>query len=295
MSQFQITQNQVQEFKTKGFLHLKNAVPAAMLTELQTALADLNNKALSSYGTKDAVPNTAYIDDQGTPLLIRVNNLLSVVPDHVLNLLACPAMMAIARDLSGPGTVPVQCDALYKHTHPSCTVLWHQDAIHPRDFLYLNVGIYLDDADSDDGCLLYVNGSQHEKLDICDLTKKHAWDIPGTEEAPVKAGDILIQDMMVLHGSRKKKKDGVRRTIYVEMRPEQAISEQDINSEAWLEGRKRWMGLVARRSTVAWPENTHGSLPKDLKSDQEEIEQLLSHQESPLPANYCSESIEMPD
>lgn len=49
MSQFQITQNQVQEFKTKGFLHLKNAVPAAMLTELQTALADLNNKALSSY------------------------------------------------------------------------------------------------------------------------------------------------------------------------------------------------------------------------------------------------------
>lgn len=295
MPHFQITSNQIKEFKTKGFLHLKNAVPAKMISELQVLLANFNQQAISSFGTPAAPANSAFIDNEGTPLLIRMNELLRVFPNEVIDLLACPAMMAIARDLSGPGTVPVQCDALFKHTHPSSTVLWHQDAIYPRDFLYLNIGVYLDDADSDDGCLLYVNGSQHEKLDICELTKKHGWGIPKTEEAPVKAGDILIQDMMVLHGSRPKNKAGVRRTIYVEMRPEQAIAAQGIHSEAWLEGRKRWMGLIARRSAIAWPEHTHGALPRDLRSDQMEIEQLLMHQESPLPANYCSESILIPE
>jgi len=37
--------------------------------------------------------------------------------------------------------------------------------------------------------------------DICLLSQAHGRDIPGTVEQPAKAGDILIQDMMILHDS----------------------------------------------------------------------------------------------
>lgn len=295
MPSFQITQNQIEEFKTKGFIRLKNALPQNLLIQWQELLAEFNEKALAAHGTRNSLPNTSYLDDKGKPRLTRANDLIGIFPDAVLDLIACPAMMAIARDLSGPGTIPLQCDALFKQPHPTSVVLWHQDTLFPRSFPYLNIGIYLDDADENDGCLRYVKGSQHEKIEICDLVKKYGWDIPNTEEVPVKAGDILIQDMMVLHGSRVKQMPGMRRTIYVEMRPAQAETEQNFHSEQWIEARKRWMGIVARRSDVSWPEETHGELPKNLKSDQEEISELLQLRESPLPANYCFEGIQMPD
>lgn len=289
MAHYQITTDQISSFRTQGFLVLKNAIPEHLLHELQVSLAEFNDKALAVFGTSSQLPNTSYLMDNGTPLLSRVNDLISVSPEKVLDLLASPAMMAIARDLSGPNTIPLQCDALIKHPHPESVVLWHQDAVHPRTFPYLNIGIYLDDAEENDGCLRYVKGSQHQKLDLCSLVKQFGWDIPETEEVPVKAGDILIQDMMVLHGSRKKHKPGVRRTIYVEMRSSEAELGHQVHSEEWIELRKRWMGIVTRRSSAAWPEDTHGILPIDLKSDEEEIEALLQLRESPIPANYCFE------
>jgi ectoine hydroxylase-related dioxygenase (phytanoyl-CoA dioxygenase family) len=293
MLPFHITSDQLNEFKTKGYLRLENAVPPLLLAELQSLFTDFNETALKNYGTGSAPSNMSFLEDDGTPILMRVNDLVSVFPTEVLDLLASPAMMAIARDLSGPGTIPLQCDALFKHVHPFSTVLWHQDAVHPRTFPYLNIGIYLDDADAGDGCLTYVKGSQHEKLDICELSKKYGWEVPDSEEVPAKAGDILIQDMMVLHGSRLKTKPGIRRTIYVEMRPEAAVREHNLNSDAWIELRKRWMGIVARRSEVSWPEETHGAMPTDLKSDREEIDNLLQLREAPIPANYCFEGTGM--
>lgn len=295
MSDYQVTTDQITAFRTQGFLVLKNAVPEQLLRELQASLSEFNDKALAVHGTSSQLPNTSYLMDNGTPLLSRVNDLISVSPEKVLDLLASPAMMAIARDLSGPNTIPLQCDALFKHPLPESVVLWHQDAVHSRTFPYLNIGVYLDDAEEGDGCVKYVKGSQHEKLDVCELAKAHGWDIPESVEVPVKAGDILIQDMMVLHGSRKKLKPGVRRTIYVEMRSAEAELEHQIHSEEWIELRERWMAIVARRSNTIWPEDTHGTLPNDLKSDQEEIEALLQLRESPIPANYCFEGIRMSD
>jgi hypothetical protein len=109
---------------------------------------------------------------------------------------------------------------------------------------------------------------------------------PTMVSVPVKAGDILIQDMMVIHGSQMKRNAGVRRTIYVEMRPAAAILDQGAQSKEWAEFRRRWMGLVVRKSNFAWPEDSLAELPNDLKSNAEEIEHILQHREPPIPANY---------
>jgi hypothetical protein len=291
MKNYNITAEQRKEFLKNGFLRLPNALPVNILSKWKDLLTELNDNALKSYGKASSPLNTSFIDGPGNPLLTRVNDLLAVCPSEVLDLLACPAMIAIARDLCGPDSVPLSCDALFKHNHSESTVLWHQDAVHPRSFPYLNIGIYLDDADEGDGCVDYVKNSQHETLDICNLVKEHGWDLPNKVSMPVKAGDILIQDMMVLHGSQIKRKKGVRRTIYVEMRPAAAVLDQGVQSREWMELRRRWMAIVVRRSHVEWTETSDSKLPKDLKSDSEEIREILSLRESPIPANYCFESI----
>jgi ectoine hydroxylase-related dioxygenase (phytanoyl-CoA dioxygenase family) len=294
MKNYQITQEQKRALIDKGFVRLPNAVPASLLSTWQDLLAELNENALESYRNSSQAPNASFIDGPEKPLLTRVNDLLAFYPDAVLDLMACPAMMAIARDLCGPGAVPLQCDALFKQNHPHSVISWHQDALYPRKFPYLNVGIYLDDADHGDGCLSYVANSQHEAQDICKLVDQYGWDIPAAVSMPAKAGDILIQDMMVLHASQKKRDEQVRRTVYVEMRPAAAVLDQGVQSKEWMELRRRWMGIVARRSNIPWPEETHAELPKDLKSDSEEIEQILALREPPIPAHYCIENISYP-
>lgn len=281
-----ITPEQRNEFIEKGFLVLPNALPASLLSTLQDLIAELNEEMLKSHANSTLVPNTSFIEKPGKPLLTRVNDLLAFYPDAVLDLLASQAMMSIALELCGPDAVPLQCDVLFKHNHPESSISWHQDALHPRKFPYLNIGIYLDDADVGDGCVDYLANSQHKVHDIGKLVHKHGWDIPTMVSVPVKAGDILIQDMMVIHGSQMKRNAGVRRTIYVEIRPAAAILDQGAQSKEWAELRRRWMGLVVRKSNFAWPDDSQAELPKDLKSDAEEIEHILQYREPPIPANY---------
>lgn len=293
MENYKITPEQRKEFLENGFLRIPNAFPVEQLLKWQELLAQENNDQLQPNGEALNISNTSFIDKSDQPLVTRVNDLLALYPDEVLDLLACPAMMAISRDLCRPDSVPLSCDALFKHTHSESAVLWHQDEVHERRFPFLNIGIYLDDADEEDGCVDYVKGTQHETLDICELVKEHGWNIPEKVSVSVKSGDIIIHDMMVLHASQKKQKEGIRRTIYVEMRPATAVLDQGGHSKEWMELRRRLMALVVRRSEVDWPETVEGEDPKNLGSDFEEIEEILSLKEPPNPANYCFEPIEV--
>ena len=107
-------------------------------------------------------------------------------------------------------------------------------------------------------------------------------------EQPAKAGDILVQDMMVLHGSPPKRTPGPRRTIYAEIRPVAGIQESGVQSERWKALRERWMGLVVRRAEAsAWPEPWRADLPADLASEEEEVPAILSLMEPAIPSVYC--------
>ena len=112
-------------------------------------------------------------------------------------------------------------------------------------------------------------------------------------EQPARAGDILVQDMMVLHGSAPKRSPGARRTIYIEMRPVAGITESNVQSDQWAELRQRWMGLVARRAEshgldTSWLANQ----PANLGGDADEAAAIVAHWEPPIPAFYCPKSIE---
>lgn len=295
MANFMISPQQKAELDGPGYVAFPGAVPPELLARLRDMADRLEARALKEHAEARQTGKAAVFDTATGPVLERIDKLLEWSPEEVLDLLATPAMMAIARELCGETAVPMEMDLLYKRQHPNGYVIWHQGAQHSRRWPYLNIGVYLDDAPIDDGCLRYVPGTQGDKVDICALSGEHGWDIPGSVDVPTKAGDILVQDMMVLHSSLPKRRPGVRRTIYIEIRPSTAIVADDLKSQDWAELRRRWMALVAARADpLDWPAEWRAALP-EAGPVAAEVAAIAALHESPLPAHYCHQPVEHPD
>jgi len=283
-----LTQNQKNKYLTKGFTSITKGISDELLYRLQNMAEKFENDIIQKYKKGMSTFNACISNEK----LIRYNNIIGIDYDTTLDLLASPSMMAVFRDICGKGAVPLMVDLLYKQPSSDSVVLWHQDALHSRNYPYINVGIYLDDANEDNGCLQCVINSQNEKQDISKLEHEFGWNIPNTVKLAAKEGDINIHDVMVLHGSQPKKTKNPRRTIYVEIRPYDAIIEDNMQSKEWAELRKRFMGLVLRRANpLDWPEEWKADYPSDLKSDKEEIENIFKRTEKIISANYAFPSV----
>lgn len=86
-------------------------------------------------------------------------------------------------------------------------VLWHQDMLHRHTGNCFTMGIYLDDADAGDGSLRVVPKSHFSSKSICELKQEPDM------EVPVKAGDILVHDMMLANSSGLKQHNPLRRVL----------------------------------------------------------------------------------
>lgn len=296
MDRQMISEEQKESFLKDGYLRLEKVLPSRVLKHWQDLAERLEKEALEAHREGRETPGACVIEDPVGPRVMRYDDILAIDPQACLELLACPAMMEISRQLSGRGSVPLQMDILYKQQHPHPVIKWHQGAPHPRGYPYLNIGIYLDDAPAGDGCLRYVPGTQHGLVDIEGLSQEHGWEIPGVVELPAEAGDILIQDMMILHGSQPKRSEGVRRTIYVELRPYEGIIESGEQSEAWADLRKEWMQLVLQHcDDGSWPKEwiaDYGSLDR---TEDEIIRSVVEEREPPTPAVWGVHPIETED
>lgn len=288
-------EHQIKQFHQDGYSLIENGLPAPLLQRWQQIAETLEHRAVEGYNKKQIPHGAVVVEDKVGPRLMRYDDIFSCDAELVLDTLAAPAMLNMTKVLCGEGSVPVQMDVLYKQQHPHPVIKWHQGAQHSRDYPYLNVGIYLDDAPEGDGCLRYVPGTQHSLCDIEGLSKQHGWDIPGVVEQPAKTGDILVQDMMILHGSQPKRSSGVRRTIYIELRPWQSIVESGCQSEVWAELRKQWMALVLQRdSSGIWPPEWKSQYPCPPEPEVL-FKEIVQRREPPQPAVWGTFPVESKD
>jgi hypothetical protein len=214
----------------------------------------------------------------------------------MFELLASPIIMTISKILGGDGCVPMQLDIIYKYPHPHPHVAWHQDAPHSRKCPYFNIGVYLDDANLNDGCLNFVPNTQHNILDIYKLASLHGWGIPGVVQQPAKAGDIVVHDMMILHSSKPKRSEGVRRTIYIELRPLAGIIDSAKQSQEWAELRKQWMAHVLKAAEpssipAGWNE-FYGEPKYDVNTL---VKRIKAKWEPPIPSIWSPKHVEHPN
>lgn len=216
-------------------------------------------------------------------------DLLCVKDDlSCLELLGLPTILEIARTLCGDDFFPIQEWAVIKHLGDDLPVLWHQDMVHGRSGTCFTMGIYLDDAVPGDGALQVIEGSHLDGRDICALLDQPRIDVP------MRAGDVLIHDMMLAHGSEPLRSNSIRRVIYIEFLSAAHVAREGIYPREVVERRTRLIHAAARHRADLCP-NERGftpplSNPVSADTDRPLADILAAIYVEPIkarPSSYC--------
>jgi hypothetical protein len=170
-----------------------------------------------------------------------------------LELLGSPEILGIAESLAGRNFVPTYEAMVFKDTGNGAPIEWHQDATHPRRYRIFNVDIYLDAAVPGQGALRVVPGSQLGKIDMCDLKEQYGWGVPGSVEVLMGPGDVLVHDVMLVHGSEPTLGKALRRTLYYEFRPAEQILDEGPWDRSWVDRRLRMVAPALEAYAAANP------------------------------------------
>ncbi|TDN90733.1 phytanoyl-CoA dioxygenase family protein [Microbacterium sp. BK668] len=238
-----LTPDEVAHFDEHGYVILRDRIRPALLERLQRAserwIAD--GQARGEGGADDGDYNWA--SRPSGRVLYRVNYLHNKGESASLELLGSPEMLGIAESLAGADFVPTYESLVFKNTGDGAPIDWHQDAVHPRNHRIFNVDVYLDESRKGAGSLRVAPGSQKHIVDVCDLQERYGWDAPGVVQTELNPGDVLVHDVMLVHGSEATIANKLRRTIYYEFRPAQQILEEGPWDASFIEQRLRLVSL----------------------------------------------------
>ena len=156
------------------------------------------------------------------PRLRRIANPVDISEAHRTVLWSGALPQAVA-DLIGPDVKFHHCKLNLKLSGMSTVVGWHQDHAfdpHTNDSIVVAL-VMLDDTDVANGCLQVVPGSHREKLTHYQ-GEKFTGEIPatmipaierGAVPVPGRAGDVLLIDTWMVHGSPANRTDTPRRML----------------------------------------------------------------------------------
>ncbi len=242
-------------FDRDGFVHLKGAIGADELAELRNETGRMIEEGWRGKEPKQHYFHTAD-PGSGEDVFHRIQFLFPKAqrsPNPFLALLGHPRLLDAVAQLhrgfhsciSGEAlvfktprnglAVPVHCDGAE----------W-QPGITPRE-IFFNVDVYLDDATPENGCLLAVPGSHLRPAR--ELLRK-GFDIPSLIPVPTKAGDVVIHNTRVIHGSHASRSASLRRTIYYEFRTVEWMSSPEHAALMGMPGRDMRPWIKARMSLL---------------------------------------------
>jgi ectoine hydroxylase-related dioxygenase (phytanoyl-CoA dioxygenase family) len=278
-----LSKTQLEAFTQEGYTILPNTLPPMLLKKLRLLFDEKMNSSDETDKAVNAVNGQNYITN--IEYLFKSNNLAC------LELLGLPFILETAETICGPGFFLIQEFAVIKMLGDNIEVLWHQDMLHQRTGKCFTMGIYLDDADAGDGCLRVVPKSHTSGKDICTLKQEPYINVP------VKAGDILIHDMMLAHASGPMQHNPLRRVIYFEfLSVEQAVGE-NIYTEEQLYDRMRLIQLAIEYYQIQHPgekkfdwKNTLAIPAESIDSVHEILSDIHRVKSLGKPSAYCFEN-----
>lgn len=275
-----LSADQLKKFNTTGFLQIPALIPAALLHKLR----ELFNELM----VPDEPIEKAIHENKGIKFVTNLENLCKQGNLSCLELLAFPPVLEIAQQICGNDFFLIQEFAVIKHLGDELPVLWHQDMVHRRTGNCFTMGIYLDDANEEDGALRVVPGSHISGKNICELSKEPF------EEAPMKAGDLLIHDMMLAHYSEPLQKNQLRRVIYFEFLSAAHVLNEGIYNKELVERRSRLLFAAVRHYQLQYPGEKAFALPMPnaVADDGEKpvpqiLEEIYSLPINARPSTYC--------
>jgi len=267
----ELTDEQVRSYDQDGYLVLRELIPPALVGRLRAAAEGWLDRA------DESDPDHLYATRDGERALWRIDYLHGKGDRASLELLGSPQVLGIAESLCGPDFVPTYESMVVKQPGSGAPVAWHQDAVHPRRHRVVNVDVYLDEARVGEGALRVVPGSHLRAHDVCEVADTHGWEPPGVVEVGMSPGDVLLHDVMVLHGSQPTSgSSSLRRTLYYEFRPAAHVLEEGPWDASWVEQRQRLVPLALRAHADAFPDVpafawTPSQRPAPLGDDETEL------------------------
>ncbi|QKJ20568.1 phytanoyl-CoA dioxygenase family protein [Microbacterium hominis] len=249
-----LTDEQVASFDRDGYLVLRDRVPADLLERLQRASDRWIADGQASARAAGDDPDYNFARRGERDVLFRVNYLHAKGEDASLELLGDPAILGIAASLAGDSFVPTYESLVFKAAGDGAPIEWHQDAVHPRTHRIFNIDVYLDASRIGNGALRVAPGSQRRPVDICALRDEYGWDAPGVVQVEMEPGDVLVHDVMIVHGSEPTSGGDLRRTVYYEFRAAEQIVDEGPWDAGWIDRRMRLLPVALR----AWAERHPG-------------------------------------
>lgn len=289
---YHLDADQVRFFDANGYLVLRSRVTGQLLARLQAAAQAWIAEGMR-LSPEAAGDDYNFAPRPGGPALFRVNYLHHKGQAASLELLGSPQVLAVAESLCGPNFVPTYESLVFKQEGDGERIPWHQDAVQPtRHYRIFNYGLYLDPSLAGAGALRVIPGTHRQRQDICALRDAYGWDHPDAIEVEMHPGDVLLHNVMVVHGSPQALGKQLRRTIYLEFRPAEEILADGPWDASWIERRMRLvpLGLAAHgraypaAEPYAWAVD-QGFRPPPLGS--EDVELKVAH-EVHMAGAYCS-------
>ena len=289
---YHLTPEQIQFFDANGYLLLRQWIPQQLLARVRAA-AD----AWIEHGLR-ATPDDPVFDDfrwktgPNGPVFFWVGYVHNMGQAASLELLGSPQVLAVAESMCGPNFVPTYESMVFKMAGEGAPIHWHQDACHPRRYRIYNFDLYLDASRAGAGALRVVPRSQQGRVDICQLEDNHGWNPPGVIEVEMEPGDVLLHDVMVVHGSEPVVGKALRRTVYYEFRPAEEILEDGPWDRDWIDQRLRLVPVGLRRYRDSFPAADQYDWrisdefrPASLATEADELR--VAHI-TPMPGSICS-------
>lgn len=292
MSQYALTPEQLAFYDENGYLVLRNWIPQPMLERLQSAGHTWIANGLAATDDDPHRPDYLFAERPTGKTMWRVDYVHNKGQSASLELLGSPQVLEVAQSMCGVNFVPTYESMVFKQEGDGAAVKWHQDAVHPRSNRIFNYDLYLDESRSGGGALWVIPKSQTHGQDICRLAEDYGWNVPGSIEVEMAPGDVLLHDVMVVHGSPHTEGNRLRRTIYYEFRAAEEIVEEGPWDRTWIDQRMRLVPLGLKHYAQQYPTDEQFQWKVDgefrpVMSDDEETELRVAHLVH-MSGSYCS-------
>jgi ectoine hydroxylase-related dioxygenase (phytanoyl-CoA dioxygenase family) len=289
-SPYHLTAEQLRFFDENGYLILRNWIPKDLLTRLQAAANRWIEQGWAVNEDDDEHDDFNFAQREAGRVMFRVNYVHSKGEAASLELLGAPQMLAVAESMCGPNFVPTYESMVFKQAGDGEAIPWHQDAVQPRkNGRIFNYDLYLDHSIAGAGALRVLPRTQREKQDICKLTDAYGWDHPDAIDVEMEPGDVLLHDVMVVHGSARVAGKALRRTIYYEFRPAEEILADGPWDREWIDRRLRLIPLGLDAYHEAYPDVApfQWNVTDEFRPDGGRDELRILHMTG-MPGSFCS-------
>jgi ectoine hydroxylase-related dioxygenase (phytanoyl-CoA dioxygenase family) len=247
---YHLTPEQLRFYDENGYLVLRNWVTGELLERLQAA----GDRWIEMGQQHPEERDFLYANREVGKVMWRVDYVHNKQESASLELLGSPQVLAVAESMCGPNFVPTYESMVFKQEGDGEAVPWHQDAVQPRVHRIFNYDLYLDSSKAGGGALRVIPGSQIQKQDICGITDTFGWDHPDAIVVEMEPGDVLLHDVMVVHGSERAQGYALRRTIYYEFRAAEEIVEDGPWDREWIDRRMRLLPLGLEAYAKQFPD-----------------------------------------